>query len=237
MKNIALKLTLWGLMSLSALTMVAQNDGVSDNEFWGSADRYLFRQTTRTLKLVNEALAENLPVTGNTLSRRLALQNMDAILHDTLFDKSPELLGFLQNRIRGVIADLQKPLIADMNIYKLYNDGFIVKTPTVTVAFDVVTGSTFHMIPDTLMKRLVDQCDIMFISHKHPDHADAKVVKLFTDSGKQVVAPVEAFPNNQAVTHFRKEQIADLDIQLPHNHPFESYMENIDEYFPHNYNC
>ena len=33
------------------------------------------------------------------------------------------------------------------------------------------------------------RCDIMFLSHNHPDHIDPVVVKMFTDMGKQVIAP------------------------------------------------
>ena len=187
----------------------------NDNEFWGSADSYLMRQTVRTLDLVNQALQEYPPMVGNVTARRLALSNLDAILHNTLFDKSEPLMSFVSTRLQQVVAGLQAPLQCDMAVYKLYNDGFIVRTKSATVAFDVVMGSTYQYIPDELMAQLVEQCDILFLSHNHRDHVDPSVVKMFTDRGKPVVAPDEALPDNAQVRHFRQEQVADLSVSLP----------------------
>ena len=103
-------------------------------------------------------------------------------------------MSFVQTRIQKVIAGLQSPLTSDMAIYKLYNDGFIVRTQSATVAFDMVMGSTYQLIPDSLMSQLVDKCDVLFLSHKHRDHVDPGVVAMFTERGKQVVAPAEALP-------------------------------------------
>lgn len=208
------KIILLGMALLLCLPLIAQTN-TEDNEFWGSSDSYLQRQTARALDLVNQALQEYPPMVGNVTPRRLALSNLDAILHNTAFDKSEPLMQFVSTRIQQVIAGLQAPLQSDMAIYKLYNDGFIVRTQSATVAFDMVMGSTYQYIPDELMAQLVDQCDILFLSHNHRDHVDPGVVKLFTDRGKQVVAPDEALPNNQDITHFRKEQVSDLTIRLP----------------------
>ena len=203
-----------GLMTLFCLPLAAQDNG-NDKEFWGSAESYLLRQTARTLDLVDKALVEFPPITGNGTTRRLALYNVDAILHNTTFDKSEPLMGYVESRMQQVIDGLKAPLDAEMSIYKLYNHGFIVCTQSATVAFDMVMGSTYQLIPDNLMEQLVDLCDILFLSHKHRDHVDPGVVKMFTDRGKQVVAPDEALPENKEITHFRKEQIADLNINLP----------------------
>lgn len=198
-----------------ALPLAAQNTNANDNEFWGSAESYLLRQTARTLNLVDKALGEFPPTTGNGTTRRLALYNLDAILHNTTFDKSAELMGFVEERMKTVIEALKSPLEAEMSIYKLYNHGFIVRTKTAVVAYDMVMGSTYQLIPDNLMEQLVDLCDVMFLSHKHRDHVDPGVVKMFTDKGKKVVAPSEALPENTAITHFREEKIADLTVELP----------------------
>jgi L-ascorbate metabolism protein UlaG (beta-lactamase superfamily) len=208
------KTMLLGVALLLCLPMMAQTNA-EDNEFWGSSDSYLQRQTARALDLVNQALQEYPPMVGNVTPRRLALSNLDAILHNTIFDKCEPLMQFVSTRILQVIAGLQAPLSSDMAIFKLYNDGFIVRTQSATVAFDMVMGSNYQYIPDQLMAQLVDQCDILFLSHNHDDHVDPRVVKLFTDRGKQVVAPDEALPNNQAIMHFRKEQVSDLTLRLP----------------------
>ena len=205
-----------GLATLMCLPLVAQNPE-NDKEFWGSAETYLHRQTARTLDLVDKALKEFPPITGNGTARRLALYNVDAILHNTTFDKSEALMNYVKTRTQQVIDGLKAPLESDMSIYKLYNHGFIVRTKSATVAYDMVMGSSYQLIPDELMEQLVDLCDIMFLSHKHRDHVDPSVVKMFTDRGKQVVGPDEALPENKEMTHFRQEKIADLNITLPNS--------------------
>ena len=121
------KIILIGVALLLCLPMWAQTTA-NDNEFWGSADSYLMRQTTRTLDLVNQSLKDYPPMTGNGLPRRLALSNLDAILHNTTFDKSEPLMHFVSTRMQQVIKGLKAPLTSDMVVYKLYNDGFIVRT-------------------------------------------------------------------------------------------------------------
>jgi L-ascorbate metabolism protein UlaG (beta-lactamase superfamily) len=77
------------------------------------------------------------------------------------------------------------------------------------------------------MKALVDECDIMFLSHNHSDHAEKTVINMFLDSGKEVVAVSEIQPNNNRITHVRSEEIinrkykagnVDLDVTILPGH-------------------
>jgi L-ascorbate metabolism protein UlaG (beta-lactamase superfamily) len=43
------------------------------------------------------------------------------------------------------------------------------------------------------MERLIEQCDVLFISHRHGDHAEEWVAQTFIDKGKPVVAPSEVW--------------------------------------------
>lgn len=213
-KHLKKKILVLDFMFLLCIPILAQTS-VNDSEFWGSADSYLQRQTARTLELVDQALKEYPPIMGNGITRRLALYNVDAVLHNTTFDQSEQLMDYVKTRMNNVIEGLKTPLTAEMSIYKLYNHGFIVRTKGATVAFDMVMGSSYQLIPDELMTQLVDLCDVMFLSHRHRDHVDPGVVKMFTDRGKKVVGPDEALPNNKMMIHFREERIADLSIELP----------------------
>ena len=95
----------------------------------------------------------------------------------------------MESRLSGLLEDMQKPLEEGMKVYKLYNDGFIVKTKSVTVAFDLYRGGATKespsLISDETMQAIVAQCDIMFLSHNHPDHIDPVVVRMFTDMGNK----------------------------------------------------
>lgn len=186
--------------------------------FWGKQEVYLMNQTEQTFQVVEALLKENPPSAGKpALARKAALQLLDGVFHDTRLDGSETLSRFMESRLSGLLEDLQKPLKKGVKVYKLYNDGFIVKTKSVTVAFDLYRGEVMKaspaLISDKTMQAIVAQCDIMFLSHNHPDHIDPVVVKMFTDQGKQVVAPSNSLVGNESVTHIRSEQILDQTFQ------------------------
>lgn len=208
-----MKKSLLTLLLVSAICMFiqAQEEAIP---FWGKQEVYLSNQTEKTLQLVDALLNENPPSTEQpTLARKSALFLLDGIFHDTRLDGNKTLTAFIDSRLNRILEDMKKPVTEGMKIYKLYNDGFIVKTKSVTVAFDLYRGGKMKesasLIPDETMRTIVAQCDIMFLSHNHPDHVDPVVVKMFTDAGKEVVAPTEALAGNEAVTHIRSEQITD----------------------------
>jgi L-ascorbate metabolism protein UlaG (beta-lactamase superfamily) len=198
-------------IALFSNTLLAQQEKVTP--FWGKQEVYLNKQTEESFKLVNSLLSENPPSTKTpSLSRKSALNIMDQILHDTRLDGNEVLSTFMNGRLQDVLVDLRKPITKGIKVYKLYNDGFIVKSKKATVAFDMFRGpkiknTTSSLISDEIMKELVDECDIMFLTHNHPDHVDPVVVNMFTDSGKEVVAVTEIQPNNNKITHVRSEEI------------------------------
>ena len=119
--------------------------------FWGKQEVYLINQTEKTFHLVDALLKENLPSSGNpALARKAALQLLDGIFHDTCLDGSETLSRFMESRLSGLLEDMQKPLEEGMKVYKLYNDGFIVKTKSVTVAFDLYRGGAMKKSPSLI---------------------------------------------------------------------------------------
>ena len=50
-------------------------------------------------------------------------------------------------------------------------------------------------IGQDLVERIANQCDVLFISHRHRDHADKVFAQAFIDRGKPVVAAPEVFQN------------------------------------------
>ena len=187
--------------------------------FWGKQEVYLVNQTEKIFRLVDVLLKENMPSVGEpALARKSALLLLDGIFHDTRLDGSKVLSDFADVRLNSVLEDLKLPLTEGMKVYKLYNDGFIVRTKSATVAFDLYRGGKMkeggHLISDGKMRAIAEQCDIMFLSHKHPYHVDPVVGKMFTDAGKEVVAPTDVLMGNGAVTHVRSEQIMDKKFKL-----------------------
>ena len=185
------------LFAIIFTTASAQGQQVR-KEFWGQSDKYLEVQAAWTFGLIDETLKNNPPVLGESPVRKSVLTNLDLLLHDTRNDDSPAFRGFVATRINEVADALERSAKKGMTIYKLYNHTFIVRTPSATVAFDLDGGGPEDRpyIPDTLMQRIAAKCDILLVTHSHPDHADAKVADMFTRAGKEVMVPYNLWEKN-----------------------------------------
>ena len=196
----------------------AQEKNATDRSaFWGNEDVYLHKQAAVMFDIIDRTLNDNPPVAGAPAVRKLALYNLDALLHETRYDNTEALYGFIGSRISKVIADMAAPVKRGVEIYKIYNDGFVARTRSATVAFDVVRGTCKgrRLIPDSLIRAVADRCDVLFITHNHGDHGDAAVVKMFLDAGKPVIAPTEFMPDEARIKHIRSERIIDEELVLP----------------------
>jgi L-ascorbate metabolism protein UlaG (beta-lactamase superfamily) len=174
-------------------------------------------QTREVFAIVDCALLEHFPTTDNIIERRMAMSAIDLILHDKMNDRKPSLYDFMDRRIGRIADKLAEPVEKGMRIFKLYNDSFIVKTASVTVAFDLIQGGSAAnpFISDDLMRRIVEQCDIMFISHEHGDHVSIPVSKMFTEGHKTIIAPTGVLDGTSArIRNVRSEQVVDHDIKL-----------------------
>ncbi len=121
--------------------------------------------------------------------------------------------NFFKTLIKKAIDEIEKTkIIYGARIWKLYNHGFLIRTKSVTIGFDLVSGKSvrveeFSMGNDE-MRRLIDQCDVLFISHRHGDHAEEWVAQSFIDQGKPVVAPPEVWKDKSIyahITHLKRE--------------------------------
>jgi len=86
--------------------------------------------------------------------------------------------------------------------------GVVARTASVSVCFDLVRAHSSRVeefpVSDDIMGSVIDQCDTLFISHRHGDHADRWVAQTFIDQGKPVVAPPEVWedePIHDEITH------------------------------------
>ena len=201
--------------ALVALPSVVQAQ--EDVAYWGKEDAYLLRQAKYMYELVDEALDEYPPVVGAPTSRKLALYNLDAMLHETKYDNTEPFKSFVASRTSKVIADMQSPVKKGMKIYKIYNDGFVARTKSVTIAFDVVRGALKGeaIVNDKDIATIVDQCDVLLLTHNHDDHVDRYVVDRFIAAGKPVIAADEILKDVKGVTHYRSEtDILDKEVTL-----------------------
>lgn len=201
------------ILSLAAIVSLSGYAKKDLTYFWQDKDGIINAQTELTFELVNEIINQDTPsVEAPSKARKAALYLLDQIFHDTRLDNSPYVSDFLDSRMKLVLDDLNLPLNKGMKVYKLYNDGWIVRTPEVTIGWDIYRGRKMadtdrHLMTDSIAAALADACDIMFLTHNHGDHVDPFVVDQFTSKGKPVIAPDEILPDNTGVTHTRKENI------------------------------
>lgn len=147
---------------------------------------YIFEEATNTLR--------NYP--PNTVlenERKLALLSLDALFHDERLDNGSAFKKYMNNLSEDLVTELydNKHLGSEIRLFQFYNHGFIIKSEDITIAIDIVRHGKGNepFISNEVMQSIVDQCDILFISHGHSDHADSTVVKMFTDKNKMVIAP------------------------------------------------
>ena len=207
------------LLALISSTVIAsaQQKSAEPVAFWGKEDAYLLKQASHMFNLVDEALTENPPVVGAPMARKLALYNLDAMLHEVKYDNTEPFCNFIDSRIGKVIEDMKSPVKRGVKIYKIYNDGFVVRTKSANIAFDVVRGACKkqQLLSDEQVDAIVDKCDVLFLSHNHGDHVDKYVVNRFIEAGKPVIAASEILPDLEGVTHYRSEsEILDKVVKL-----------------------
>lgn len=201
---------LFYLLCVMSLSMSAKRDLTY---FWQDKDGVLNAQTELTFDLVDEILACDTPsVSAPSQARRAALYLLDQIFHDTRLDGSPLVGGFLDRRMSLVLDDLTRRIDEGIKVYKLYNDGWIVRTPEVTIGWDVcrdrVAGDyDRRLMADSIAVALADACDILFLTHNHGDHVDPLIIDRMVAAGKPVIAPDQIMPDNAGVTHTRRETI------------------------------
>ncbi len=169
-------------------------------EWWNDNPGFLNQQHSSSLALVDALLKKYPPALEEPMERQAALLLLDNVMHEPDAASRAAVQAFFIQRTQAVIAGLQgEPIAHGARLWKLYNHGFVVKTASVTMAFDIVTGKHLgkngFVLPEAEVDALARQCDVLFISHMHADHADPAVAEAFIRNGKPVSAPEDLWQN------------------------------------------
>jgi len=212
MKKHAIGLLLLILIAGGTIGKVAAQNSKTNNG-GGSPDPqlsqkdndYLDRQAAVFLDTVQTVLAKYPPVLKESKERGYAKLLLDAVFHEKFAAFRKPAQDFFHAQNIQLVKELETTKIKNgAKIWKVYNMGFIVRTQTVTIAFDLVSGITSgsrdFALPDSLMDRMVRQCDILFISHKHADHAEKAIATRFLGEGKPVVSPDQVWKGDSIAT-------------------------------------
>ncbi len=161
-------------------------------------DEYMNRQAEACLDLVSNILDRFPARRPEPLERKLALHLLDAVLHDPFAAARPAVRAFLARRLRRIVEAVETwdgP--EGTGIWKLYNHAFVVRTGGVSLGFDLVRTPSYLRDdpPETpdVVDRLVEICDVLFVSHAHGDHADPHLARAFLDAGKPVITAPGVF--------------------------------------------
>src|SRR5690606_14531109 len=145
-----------------------------------------------SLQWVNFILENFKPALKEHPVRRAALIRLDDILHIESAPEKPIVQKYYKDRIELAIQEIERTKVTEgMRIWKLYNHGFLIRTPTVSFTFDIVPGTRTvgFSITKQQIERLAAQSDALFISHWHGDHASKEVARIYHSLNKPVIAP------------------------------------------------
>jgi L-ascorbate metabolism protein UlaG (beta-lactamase superfamily) len=159
----------------------------------------------RSLQWIDYILRTYPPSLVELPPRRPALFRLDEVLHIESAPRKPLVQKFYQLRLQRAIEEIEQTKVSEgMRIWRLYNHGALVRTPSASFTFDFVPGigTEGFALSKEWLKRLVAQSDAHFISHKHPDHSNPDVVRLFMEAHKPVIAPERLFPQDSALSDY-----------------------------------
>ena len=188
--------------------------------FWSNPDGLLQTQATILFEQAHLVLDKYPPLPHPNEERKLALFSLDALLHDVRLDNTKTFIDYVEKRIEHVVTKLknENPKTNEVLIYKLYNHGYIVRTSSVTIGFDIHRGGRGEnlFVTESLIQSLVNECDILFITHEHGDHADRSVTQMFVNQQKTVISPPGIFEGiSHNIKYLRGNDILTEKVTIP----------------------
>jgi hypothetical protein len=142
-----------------------------------------------TLEQIKTNLLNNPPNTGDSTVRDQTIIALDNILKEDSSRTSQSVFDFYTFMMEKVEMELQDKVEQGAVIWMMYNDGFIIKTPQVIFAFDLVEGYSGWSMH--LPSEIIKQIKVLFISHQHGDHYNKSVADTVMAYGGYVVVPSE----------------------------------------------
>ena len=209
-----------------------EGGGKPDPQLNQKDNDYLDRQAKVFLDTVQEILVKNRPAVPENRERGLAKLLMDAVFHEHFAAFRKPCQDFFHHQTDQLIKELEETKVEQgAIIWKVYNMGFIVRTKSVTLAFDLARGASSGS-PDFALSadetdRIVKQCDVLFISHRHEDHADKAVAENFLYNRKPVIAPEQVWkdlPIFKRITHLEWIAEKKQSVKLSQNRSLEVFI-------------
>ncbi|MGA3288166.1 MAG: T9SS type A sorting domain-containing protein [Bacteroidota bacterium] len=150
---------------------------------------YFASAQSMSVEEIRNNLLSNPPNTGDLMVRKQSILSLDTILCSDTARTAQSVFNLYTSMMEKVKTEIQTQVVTGASIWLMYNDGYIVKTPEIVFAFDLIGGySGWHT---HLPLELIDQIKVLFISHNHSDHVDTAVIHRVIANGGFVVVPAE----------------------------------------------
>lgn len=136
------------------------------------------RCASANLTWVQRSLRANPPNGGSRRLRRDALLRLDEPLHLLSAPRLRPIQDFLTSNIDSALAQMRRERVTEgATIWKLYNHGWVIRTPNHTWAHDFCEGQEPAVMTDAQIDGILDQVEALFLSHWHGDHSSPPVMK------------------------------------------------------------
>ena len=134
---------------------------------------------------IKENLLKNRTIIGDPHIRKKSIISIDDLTFTNYSESNTR--EFYNTMIQKAIQEIKYEKVDyGATVWQIYNHGWVVKTATVTIGFDL-----YDFWKSELFNELAELLDISFISHKHADHRSRELSKLLIGLGKPVVSPAE----------------------------------------------
>ena len=128
--------------------------------------------------------------TGDHSLRKACIERIDDLIYNTYPPINPYAERTYHTMVFKAIMEIKHTTVTQGAIvWQIQNHGFVVKTPSVTLGFDLYDYYNYQEF-----SILADFLDVYFISHQHRDHFSKLLIDAMHTLGKPVVGPAE-LPN------------------------------------------
>lgn len=123
------------------------------------------------------------PQTGDSTIRRNSFISIDELVLNSGGRYHDEMYKFYSLMLEKAMSEIRtEKVIQGATVWQIYNHGFIVKTPSVLIGFDL-----YDYFNTANLQKLADSLDIIFISHDHKDHLSSELETAMKNQNKPVI--------------------------------------------------
>jgi L-ascorbate metabolism protein UlaG (beta-lactamase superfamily) len=142
-----------------------------------------------SLSDIETNLLDNPPGYGNPDIREKSILALDKLLKDDFSRTDRQMKSFYISMMNKVSDEIEDS-VSTATIWMMYNHGFVIKTPDLTFAFDLVHGYG-EWSEIYLPMNILSQIKVLFVSHEHEDHYSANIRGIVLSNGGHVIVPSE----------------------------------------------